>query len=161
MFFGISAIYSAIAVSIGFSQGFLQRQFWQASPLQYSLLALRLLLLPALFEEFVFRVLLLPYPGADATWQAWTMWAILSLGLFVLYHPFNAKTFYRPGFPTFFDPVFLTLTGLLGLACIAIYRVSGALLLIVLTHWIAVFVWLVLFGGMKKLQASEQQKTAA
>lgn len=142
--------YSAIALPVGFSQGFLRRQIWTASRRRYLSTGLKLLLLPALVEEFVFRVLLLPYPQA-ATWQMWSLWAIFGIFLFVVYHPLNAKTFYKPGHPTFSDRRFLILSGLLGLACTITYGFTGSLLLITLIHWLVVLVWLFGLGGMARL----------
>lgn len=142
--------YSAIALPVGFSQGFLRRQIWPADRRTYLSTGLKLLFLPALVEEFVFRVLLLPYPQA-ATWQMWGLWAMFGLFLFVVYHPLNAKTFYKTGRPTFDDRRFLILAGLLGLTCTITYGFTGSLLLITLIHWLAVVVWLFGLGGMGRL----------
>lgn len=156
---GILCVYAAIALPIGFSQRFLQFKLWQASQWQYALLSVRLFFMPALVEEFVFRVLLIPAPRAGVTEQAWAVWAIFSLLLFIAYHPINAKTFYKRGNPTFFDPVFLVLTGLLGVACTVAYLLTGSLLIITLIHWIVVTAWLMLFGGMEKLEAKRSTTT--
>ena len=144
-------IYGAIALPIGFSQRFLQFKPWRASRWHYLLLAVRLFFMPALIEEFIFRVLLLPYPRAGITGQQWLLWAIFSLILFIAYHPLNAKTFYKPGNPTFFNPVFLTLTGFLGIACTVTYFLTSSLVLITLLHWVVTTAWLIFFGGMEKL----------
>jgi len=143
--------YAAIALPIGYSQRFLQFKPWHVSGQQYLLLAIRLFFMPALIEEFIFRVLLLPYPSAGITGQMWIIWAVFSLILFIAYHPINAKTFYKPGNPTFFKPVFLTLTGLLGITCTVAYFLTGSLLIITLIHWVVTTAWLTLFGGMGKL----------
>jgi len=143
--------YGAIALPIGFLQNFLKVRPWKASKWQYALLALRLFFLPALVEEFVFRVLLLPYPRAGITVQQWLFWAIFSLILFILYHPLNAKTFYKAGGSTFLKPTFLLLTGLLGFVCTLVYFLTGSLLTITLIHWVVVLVWLVILGGMERL----------
>jgi predicted Abi (CAAX) family protease len=143
-------IYGAIALPLGFSQGFLYRQVWKASRRDYFRMGLKLLFVPALVEEFVFRVLLLPYPQA-ATWLMWSLWAIFGLILFVIYHPVNAKTFYKPGDPTFCDRRFLSLAALLGVTCTITYGLTGSLLLIVLIHWLVVLVWLLGLGGMERL----------
>lgn len=148
---GALLIYAAIALPIGLSTGFLRIKPWKTTKLHYLLLALRLFFLPALVEELVARVLLLPYPRAGVTWQMWTLWAIVSLIGFIAYHPLNAKTLYKPGYPTFFDPVFLTLTGLLGAICTVTYLLTGALLTITVLHWVVVVVWLIGLGGMLKL----------
>ncbi|MBF2026436.1 MAG: CPBP family intramembrane metalloprotease [Oscillatoriales cyanobacterium C42_A2020_001] len=143
--------YGAIALPFGYAQGFLKFNPWKASWWRYGLLTARLLFMPALLEEFVFRVLLLPAPRAAITYQAWAMWAIVSLVLFIAYHPFNAKTFFKRGDPTFFQPAFLTLAGLLGVACTLVYWLTYSLLLVTFIHWVAVTVWLTLLGGMERL----------
>lgn len=149
---GILVLYSAIALPIGLATGFLQLNPWSASWLDRVLLMLRALITPALIEEFVFRVLLIPHPQEGVTGQSWTVWAVLSLFLFIIYHPLNAKTFFRDGFPTFFDPVFLALAGLLGLACTMAYAITGSLWAIAFIHWIVVVIWLLGLGGLQMLR---------
>ncbi len=148
---GIWAGYGAIALPLGFSWRFLQMQPWQASWWRYLLLSLRSFFLPALWEELVFRVLLLPAPRAAVTNQTWSVWALLSLVLFIAYHPLNATTFFPPGRPTFLQPVFLTLTGLLGVACTFAYWLTHSLLIITLIHWSVVVIWLIFLGGLGQL----------
>jgi predicted Abi (CAAX) family protease len=143
-------IYAMIALPIGLTQRFLHYQLWPASRKQYGQLAAKLFLMPALIEELLFRVLLLPSPQAT-TWLIWGMWAIGSLGVFILYHPVNAFTLYPAGNPTFCDRRFLLLAGLLGLVCTITYAFTSSLLLITLIHWLAVLIWLLWFGGMAKL----------
>ncbi|MEX0269087.1 CPBP family glutamic-type intramembrane protease [Leptolyngbyaceae cyanobacterium UHCC 1019] len=153
---GMLLLYAAIALPIGFSQGFLQFKPWQASKQDYLLLAGRLFFMPALLEEFIFRVVLLPYPRAGITGQMWMIWAVFSLILFIVYHPLNAKIFYKPGNPTFFNPAFLTLTGLLGLICTIAYFLTGSLFVITLIHWVVTTAWISLLGGMEKLHPHAQ-----
>ncbi len=143
--------YAAIALPIGFSQGFLQVQVWKASKWQYLLLAVQLFLMPSLLEELIFRVVMLPYPGAGVTEQQWILWAIASLVIFVICHPLNAKTLYKNADPTFFNPIFLTLTLLLGIACIGVYYFTGSLLTITVIHWGVVVLWLMVLGGLERL----------
>jgi predicted Abi (CAAX) family protease len=150
--------YGAISLPLGLHQGFLQYQAWKASRTAYSQLALKLFFLPALLEELVFRVLLLPAPQST-TGQMWGGWAIASLALFVIYFPVNARTLYKPGNPVFCDRRFLLLATLLGITCILTYRLTSSLLLITLIHWMVVFVWLVQLGGMAKLQRLDQTPT--
>ncbi len=153
--------YGAIALPLGFSQGFLQFQPWPAPWWRYGLVSLRLLLMPALIEELVFRVMLLPDPRAAITGQMWVIWAMASLVLFVVYHPVNAKTFYPPGNPTFLRPIFLMLTGLLGIVCTVVYFFTQSLLLITLVHGVVVIFWLLLLGGMEHLQCRGSRINAA
>jgi predicted Abi (CAAX) family protease len=151
-------IYAAIAMPLGFQQRFLKVQLWRTATWHYALLALRLLVMPALVEELIFRVLLLPYPRAGVTEQSWLIWAVCSLVVFIAYHPINAKTFYKPGNPTFMQPIFWVLTGFLGVACTIAYFLTGSLLTITLIHWIVVMVWLMLLGGMAKLHPQDTEK---
>jgi predicted Abi (CAAX) family protease len=144
-------IFTTIALGLGFSTGFLQLQIWQAKPIDYSLLALRCAITPAITEELFFRVLFLPHPTAAVNWQIWSLWAALSLLIFILYHPLNAKTFYKDGYPTFFQPIFLTLATLLGITCTTTYALTGSLWIIIFIHWLVVVLWLLLFGGMQEL----------
>jgi len=150
------AIFGAIAVGLGIRSGFLYWRPWQAAWHRKLLLALKLLFFPALVEEFVFRVLLIPEPGrtgiAESTW--WVM-ALISLVLFIIYHPINARFFYQRAKLTFFSPDFLTLCTLLGLTCTIIYRVTGSLWTITLIHWVTVLVWLLFLGGLQRLNLEQ------
>lgn len=135
---------------IGFKTGFLSwnfvnlfRQKWWRS--------LQLFLMPALIEELVFRVMLLPHPFEGLTWVSWSFWSVFSLSLFIIYHPLNALFFYAPGKPLFFQPLFLFFAGLLGLACMISYSLTGSLWPPVIIHWIVVVIWLFALGGQEKL----------
>jgi predicted Abi (CAAX) family protease len=155
----ILSAYTALSLPIGFSRHFLQFKLWKAAGWQYMLLAVRLFFMPALLEELVFRVLLLPAPRGAITERDWAIWAVFSLVLFIAYHPLNAMTFYKHGNPTFFNRVYLLLTGLLGLACTIAYLLTGSLLIITLIHWVVVVVWLVLLGGMERLYPEHGSRT--
>ena len=145
-------IYAAIAIPLGFSAGFLQLQIWAAQPIDYAIILLRCLLTPAIVEEFFFRVLFIPHPIEVVSWQRWILWALLSLLIFVIYHPLNAKTLYQQAYPTFFNSIFLTLAAVLGLTCTIAYALTGSIWIIIFIHWIVVVLWLVVFGGIGKLQ---------
>ncbi|MEA5469843.1 hypothetical protein [Spirulina sp. 06S082] len=58
----------------------------------------------------------------------WGFWAIASLVGYIIYHPLNACSFFPAGSPTFFQPTFLILTGLLGIACTIAYHLSYSML---------------------------------
>ncbi|MCJ8282823.1 MAG: CPBP family glutamic-type intramembrane protease, partial [Rivularia sp. ALOHA_DT_140] len=143
--------YTTIALPLGFSTGFLHLQIWSAKPIDYILFALRCLITPAIAEEFVFRVLFLPHPSQTVNLRTWIISAVLSLLIFVLYHPLNAKTLYKQGYPTFFQPIFLTLATILGITCTITYALTGSALIIIFIHWFVVVLWLLLFGGIEKL----------
>lgn len=145
-------VYSIIAIPCGWKLGFLQIDVWSASWVAKCLLVLRCLCTPAITEELFFRVILLPHSSEVTNWSQWSLWAILSLLLFIVYHPLNAKLFYQAGISTFFNPAFLALAALLGIICTVAYAFTGSLWVIVLIHWVVVVVWLIVFGGIKKLE---------
>ncbi|MEH2001853.1 MAG: CPBP family glutamic-type intramembrane protease [Nostoc sp.] len=143
-------IYSIIALPYGWKFGFLKIEVWSANWIDKCLLILRCLFLPAIFEEVLFRVVLLPHPSEITNWLQWALWVIMSLLLFILYHPFNTKTFFKAGISTFYNRVFLVLAAFLGIICTLAYTLTGSLFVIVLIHWVVVVVWLIVFGGIKK-----------
>ncbi|WP_265274004.1 type II CAAX prenyl endopeptidase Rce1 family protein [Nostoc sp. KVJ3] len=144
-------IYSIIALPYGWRFGFLQIQVWSASWIDKCLLILRCLFLPAIVEELFFHVFLLPHPSDITNWLQWALSAIVSLLLFILYHPLSAKTFFKAGVPTFYNHAFLILAAFLGIICTIAYTLTGSLFVIVLIHWVVVVVWLIVFGGIRKL----------
>ncbi|MEH2350336.1 MAG: CPBP family glutamic-type intramembrane protease [Nostoc sp.] len=149
-------VYSIIAIPYDWKFGFLQINIWSANWIDKCLLMLRCLFTPAIIEELFFRVILLPHPTEITNWLRWSLWAIVSLVLFILYHPLNAKLFFKAASPTFFNHVFLTLTSLLGIICTVAYTLTGSLWVIVLIHWVVVVVWLIVFGGITKLDKNQK-----
>ncbi|NER94286.1 MAG: CPBP family intramembrane metalloprotease [Symploca sp. SIO1B1] len=154
---GILLIYGLIALPLGFWQGFLQVQVVSSERIALGTkvrIALTALVAPAVMEELVFRVLLLPQPLAGLPTKIWWLWAILGLLLFIIYHPLNALSFFPAGLPTFLEPIFLLLAGFLGLGCTFIYWYTGSVWLAVVIHWVVVVVWLLWLGGYQKLGSS-------
>ncbi|MEL6500374.1 MAG: CPBP family glutamic-type intramembrane protease, partial [Cyanobacteria bacterium J06623_1] len=100
--------------------------------------------------------------------RSYLLWSGFSLLLFVIYHPLNALTFFPQGKETFFDPIFLSLAGILGLTCAIAYQQTGSLWLPVAIHqrsqqapsfyggvicdWLAVVFWLLCFDGLHRLK---------
>jgi predicted Abi (CAAX) family protease len=109
------------------------------------------LLLPAAAEELVFRVLLLPHPQEKARPQALWLGGVLSWSLYVASHPLKLFSLWGADRAVFAEPVFLVLTGLLGIACTLAYLRSGSLWPPVALHWAAVVIWLLLLGGYRRL----------
>ncbi len=143
--------YGAIALPLGWHFGFLKRSPVIPPMKRLPISLISLLIMPALLEELVFRVALLPHPLEGAATLTWVGWGMLSLALFVLYHPFSARTYYPAGNPTFLKPIFWLLSGLLGIACMMAYRWTGSLWSAVIIHWIVVVVWLWGLGGQQRL----------
>ena len=104
-------------------------------------------IVPALVEETLFRVILLPPPN-HPHFYLWASWGLI---LFILAHPLNALLFFPHRKNTFFNPHFLALAGLLGLLCTIAYQQSESLWLPVLLHWIPVGLWLLLWGGLERM----------
>lgn len=105
---------------------------------------------PSLLEESIFRVLLLPSPTTrPATFQL-LAWGSLSLVLFIAAHPINALLYLKAARPTFFDPLFLSFAGLLGLVCSWVYWHSSSLWVPTVLHWVVVIIWLLLLGGLRR-----------
>lgn len=147
---GLLVIYGILVVPIGFKTGFLTWQPVEIYPKKCFQIP-QLLLMPALIEELVFRVLLLPHPFEGVNGKEWLFWVGLSLILFILYHPLNALLFYPQGKQLFSQPIFLIFAGLLGLICAITYQVTASLWPPVIIHWFIVVIWLFMFGGQQKL----------
>ncbi len=145
------AIYGAIAIPWGRSTGFLMRQTALGNPLAVVFSAVRVWFVPALVEEIIFRVMLLPHPVEGIPGGRWLAWAVVALGLFVLYHWVLGKTVYRAAQETLCDRRFLILVGWLGLLLTGLYWITGSLWLIVCVHWAAVMVWIYTLGGKARL----------
>jgi predicted Abi (CAAX) family protease len=72
--------FGLVAGWLGFSTGFLRWQPWQAPWYRQLATAMRLLVIPALFQEWIFRVLANFYPKDYVPLTLWWSWALLSLG---------------------------------------------------------------------------------
>lgn len=102
-----------------------------------------LMLVPALGEELIFRALLVPPPD-----QPFPMWrAVLAIGAFVLWHPFQALSFGPPWSAIFLDWRFLMIVAALGILLVRLYRATGSIWPCVGTHWLIVAAWKLLFAG--------------
>ena len=144
------AVYGLLALSFGRRSGFLARR-WRWPPLRLLLpRAAWLLLTPALVEELLFRLCLIPAPNEGVSAAATAAWLALSVGLFVLYHPLAARLWYPQARQLFDRPVFLGQCSLLGLACGLVFASTGALWTAVLIHWLAVLSWLEPLQGRQR-----------
>ena len=108
--------------------------------------------MPALVEELLFRVALLPQPDSGTSLATGLAWGALSTGLFVLYHPLAARCWYPPGRGLFRDGRFLMQCALLGAACVLAYGATGSVWPPVLLHGLAVTLWLWGLGGRARMQ---------
>ena len=145
---GLSMLgFVALALPIGLASGVL-RPGWSEGPVGTLLAFCAIaLLFPGLFEELVFRVLLLPHPDEAVSRRRMVFWAIASLALFIGSHPLNAWLWRVSARPVFNEPAFLAIAGLLGLACTLAYWRSRSIWPPVLMHWLTVVLWRVCLGG--------------
>jgi predicted Abi (CAAX) family protease len=140
------AIFAAIAVPFGLATGFLSMGTpppWQ----RLLVFALVAVFVPCLGEELLFRAALLPRPEERIGTATRLVITLLSLALFVAWHPLNAAMFLHAAWPTFTDSRFLILAAVLGACCSAAYLRSGSVWPGVAIHWIAVVAWKLLGGA--------------
>jgi predicted Abi (CAAX) family protease len=146
-------VYATLALVLGRRSGFLPLGLRWRRPVPLLRAAGFLLLMPSLTEEVLFRVMLLPHPLEGSNPSSTAAWGLLSVGLFVAYHPLAGRTWYRPGREVFEDPRFLVQCTVLGVACVAAYVFTGSLWAPVLIHWLAVTTWLEPLQGRSRLRA--------
>ncbi len=149
---GLSIILLAILIiPLGFKTGFLKIKI--VSKLEALSLIPRLLVFPSIFEEIIYRGILLPAIPTGFTDPKLYLTG-LNLMTFVFMHPINAKLFFKRGDPTFYKPFFLFATFLLGLTCTILTWQTKSLISAIFIHWIVVFIWIVFLGGWEKLNHS-------
>eukprot|EP00884_Botryococcus_braunii_P010625 jgi/Botrbrau1/19564/Bobra.0035s0056.1 len=144
------AVAGALTVPYGLKTGFLQYTPVNDKATRYGGLLVTFFA-PSLFEEALFRSLLLPHPLVDGTlaWKPFLRTALLPLAVFVAYHLVNPSKRSRE---VFWDPRFLVMASILGAACSVSYYVSGgSLLAATVTHWVPVYIWLFYLGGYAKV----------
>ena len=119
----------------------------ELSKMELSKIIVMALVAPSLLEELCFRVMLIPHKTEPVENGKRILLSMLSLFLYVIFHPLNSITFYPDSFDTFTDPLFLILVFFVGAICTIAYTRSGSLWLPLVCHWIVVLTWLLLFGG--------------
>ncbi|MDQ2696273.1 MAG: CPBP family glutamic-type intramembrane protease [Pseudomonadota bacterium] len=142
----LAAAYGLTALPLGLAGGLLTPGC-TAAPGPALAFALASFIAPSLGEEMLFRVLPIPHASEAVEPRRRRAWAATALILFVLWHPLNAWLLKPWLGPLFYDPLFLLLAGLLGLACTVAYLRTGSLWPPVLIHWLAVLVWNLCLGG--------------
>lgn len=119
---------------------------WQltldASTLKIALIAL---VIPTLGEELLFRVAMLPLPDGKRSFPR--LPAIVSIALFVLWHPLQGWFAGSERWTIFTDPGFLFAVLCLGVACTRAYWKSGSIWPCVVLHWLVVVCWKIFAGG--------------
>ncbi|MGZ3297454.1 MAG: CPBP family glutamic-type intramembrane protease [Asticcacaulis sp.] len=121
---------------------------WQPELTAWPLRLLKVMLVPVLGEEMIFRGLLIPARGEGGRPMAWIA---ASLSLFVLWHVIEAVTF-LPGAHLFLTLQFLACAACLGVVCTVMRCRTGSLWPGVLFHAAIVFVWQAVFAGPEVAQ---------
>jgi len=142
--------YGAIALPWGLWTGLLKLE-WVTSWRSIFSTMLVTLIFPSLIEESLFRVMLLPHPEENLSTDTIVLWSAVSLVIFILAHHLNALWVLKSRRNTFWDFSFLALAGLLGLVCTFAYLYSGSFWLPVILHWLVVLIWLLCFGGDRRM----------
>jgi predicted Abi (CAAX) family protease len=150
---GILAGLATISLPLGFGIGFLRIDLfvsWQTAVV----VAAVAFFSPAVVEELIFRVALLPHPHERAPAAVARLWGTVALALFVIAHPLRTLILSSARGATFADPRFFVLAALLGLACTLAYLRTGSLWPPVVIHWVVATGWLLVFRGYRKLYVS-------
>jgi predicted Abi (CAAX) family protease len=145
-----------VVIPVGRKSGYLEPQFTVAQPLRSVFNLVKLFFFPALVEEILFRVMLLPHPSEAVPIALWLAWAALSLGLFVLYHLVLSRLRPQAG-AALRDRRFLLMMSWLGLILTLLYGFTGSLWAVTIVHWGVVVVWLYGFGGRQRLRGELPQ----
>lgn len=143
---GVTVLFALIAYPIARAGGLIEADGSGAEVGTYAvaLLAVRVLLVPALLEETLFRVMANPARGEGVGWRRTLLAAMLSTCAYLLIHPVAGLL--RPGAAAFLRPTFLLLAALLGGGCLFLYRRSGSVWTPTAFHGLAAVTWLS-FGG--------------
>jgi uncharacterized protein len=106
-------------------------------------LAFVALIAPALGEELLFRVIMLPPPDQPAPW--WRL--AIPVLLFVAWHPPQVLIFGPHWGEVVLNPWFLAAVAVMGTALTRLYLATGSIWPSVLLHWITVVGWKAFFGA--------------
>lgn len=114
---------------------------------------------PSLLEESIYRGLLVPRASESMSFAVKQSWIAFSLLLYVGSHPLIAKLFWPWCKPIFYNPAFLLIVLVLGIACTTLYQFSQSLYPAVLIHWITIVAWKMIFGGPDFNLGKKEQNT--
>jgi predicted Abi (CAAX) family protease len=140
-------IYMAVALPVGFCSGFFSIQVIKTEIWMMIALPVSLFFVPSIFEEIVFRGLMLPHRSRGTSSKPLVIYSVFSIVAFVAWHPINAMTVNHPAFSMFTNPVFLSLAALMAIACIITYLRTGSLWVPIAIHWLTVLVWVFFLSG--------------
>ncbi len=136
--------YIIFALSVGFYFDVLKFKPIYSSALFY--LPITLLFMPAIFEEVIFRGLIIPRDTKNKDTKTIIAYIAISTILYLLWHPLMGLI--NPVSAVFFfNPYFLIIVVFLGITCGLAYIYSQSLWLPIIIHWLTVLIWVILLGG--------------
>jgi uncharacterized protein len=100
---------------------------------------------PAIGEELLFRAAILPQPVTGTSLPLMPL--ILSVMLFVIWHPLQTLVFGPQWGATVLDPWFLAAVAAFGVASARLYWKTGSLWPSIGLHWFVVVGWKALLSG--------------
>jgi predicted Abi (CAAX) family protease len=148
------ALFLLVAVPVGMASGMLVYAPFNESAASFAAFAVVAFVVPSLFEETLYRALILPHPSEQCSGRGVMGAALASVALFVLGHPLIAWLFVPSARALFYDPVFLGLSAAFGVECTLAYLRTGSIWPSVLMHWAVVVGWKIWFGGWIMLLGS-------
>jgi predicted Abi (CAAX) family protease len=137
---------AAVSLPIGLARGLLRLETTTDSVAGIALFAIVAVFVPSLLEETLYRGLLLPHPTERRSLRFQAISVVVNVPLFVVGHPLVAL-FVPSSRELFYDPTFLALCAVFGLASSLAYLRSGSIWTCVAMHWCVVFAWKLWFGG--------------
>ncbi len=143
----LTSIYAAVASTIYLTSD-LGEWSPEFNPVGTSLLlVIGFFFMPSLFEELLWRWLLIP-PSCLGRLDGRTIWYIVITSLvFTAGHPVAAYLFVPHAKGVFLQPSFLIIVFLLGLTCGTAYVVAKSIWPSTAIHWLTVLAWKFLLGG--------------
>lgn len=140
-------LFAVVAIPVGLKTGLMRykpvNDSWQklAAAMVIALFA------PSLFEEFLFRALLLPQPSEAMSAAGQVVSVIVADVLFVLGHVVVGWLFVPSARPLFYNKSFLALSAVFGLTASGIYLRTGSIWPCIVLHWGVVVAWMIWFDG--------------
>ncbi|MEO1303414.1 MAG: CPBP family glutamic-type intramembrane protease [Pseudomonadota bacterium] len=136
--------FAALAMPFGLATGLYD---WSPVPLTGQVIgfAAYLFFVPAVLEELAFRAPLLWWQERRGRVPNWAI--IVSLIVFVVWHPANTYLFMPEARALFSDWRFLTVAGTLGAVATALTLTTRSLWPPIVFHWLVVLGWKTLLGA--------------
>lgn len=138
--------FAALALPLGVSTGLLEFEPPAESITSFLMFAAVALVVPSMFEETIFRALLLPHTSETRSLRFRALSMAIAVPLFVLGHPLIG-ILVPSCRELFFDLRFLVLCVGFGAASSLVYLRSGSIWPSVTMHWTVVVAWKLWFGG--------------